>query len=346
VRALVTGGGGFLGGAIIGQLRGRGDTVRSFSRQHYGELENLGVEQRRGDLADAAAVADAIAGCDVVFHVAAKAGVWGPADEYVRANVVGTRNVLAACRQHGVSRLVFTSSPSVVGSGRDIKGDNESLPYPGAYTAHYPRTKAIAEADVLAANGPELATVALRPHLIWGPGDPHLLPRLVVRAKPGRLRQVGDGTNTVDIIYIDNAATAHLLAADRLAPGSPIAGRAYFLSQGEPVPLWPFINQVLELSGVPPVTRRIPAGVAYAAGALLEVMYRLFRIRSEPPMTRFLVQQLSTSHWFDISAARRDLGYGPTISTAEGLQRLATWLSGPGARKSAIVRRSAETYDK
>jgi nucleoside-diphosphate-sugar epimerase len=346
VRALVTGGGGFLGGAIVRQLLARGETVRSFSRQQNGDLENLGVEQRRGDLADAASVADAVAGCDVVFHVAAKAGIWGRFQEYFRANVVGTRNVLAACRRHGVRRLVFASSPSVIGSGHDLKGDNESLLYPKKYTAHYPRTKAIAEAEVLAANGPELATVALRPHLIWGPGDPHLLPRLVVRAKAGRLRQVGDGRNTVDVTYIDNAATAHLLAADRLEPGSPIAGRAYFISQGEPVPLWPFINSILELAGVPPVTRRVPAGVAYAAGAVLESAYGLFRVRSEPPMTRFLAQQLSTSHWFDISAARRDLGYKPTVSTEEGLRRLATWLAGPGARKSAIVRPSAAAYDK
>lgn len=340
MKALVTGGGGFLGGAIVQQLRARGDTVRSFSRQHYDELKTLGVEQRRGDLADAERVADAVAGCDVVFHVAAKAGVWGPADEYYRANVTGTRNVIGACRQHGVRRLVFTSSPSVIGSGHDIRGDNESLPYPREYTAHYPRTKATAEAEVLGANGPELATVALRPHLIWGPSDPHLLPRLIVRAKAGRLRQIGNGRNTVDVTYVDNAAAAHLLAADRLAPDSPIAGRPYFLSQGEPVPLWPFINQVLDLAGVPPVTRRIPAGLAYAAGSVFEAAYRLFRIGSEPPMTRFLAQQLSTSHWFDISAARRDLGYVPVISTEEGLRRLANWLSGAGARKSAIVRPS------
>ena len=264
MRALVTGGGGFLGGAIVRQLLARGDTVLSFSRQSYPELNTLGVEQRLGDLADAASVADAVGGCDVVFHVAAKAGIWGPAEQFFHANVLGTRNVLAACRQHGVRRLVFTSSPSVIGSRRDIKGDNESLPYPRDYTAHYPRTKALAEAEVLAANRADLATVALRPHLIWGPGDPHLLPRLIVRAKAGRLRQVGDGTNTVDVTYIDNAAAAHLLAADRLAPGSPIAGRAYFISQGEPVPLWPFINQVLELAGVPAILRPVGEDVQHA----------------------------------------------------------------------------------
>jgi nucleoside-diphosphate-sugar epimerase len=341
VRALVTGGGGFLGGAIVRQLLARGDAVRSFSRQRYEDLTALGVEQQLGDLADAATVVDAVAGCDVVFHVAAKAGIWGPADEYFRANVLGTRNVLDACRGHRIRRLVFTSSPSVVGSGHDIKGDNESLPFARDYAAHYPRTKAIAEAEVLAANGADLATVALRPHLIWGPGDPHLIPRMVARAKAGRLRQVGDGTNTVDVTYIENAAAAHLLAADRLVPGSPIAGRAYFVSNGEPIPLWPFIHQVLELAGAPPVTRRIPARLAYAAGAIFEAVYGLFRMRLEPPMTRFLAQQLSTSHWFDISAARHDLGYEPAVSTEVGLRRLAAWLNGPGARKSAIVPRPA-----
>jgi 2-alkyl-3-oxoalkanoate reductase len=334
VRALVTGGGGFLGGAVVRQLVARGDAARSLSRQHYPALDALGVEQHAGDLADADAVSAAVAGCDVVIHVAAKAGVWGPAEEFGRANVVGTLNVLSACRKHGVRRLVFTSSPSVIGSGHDIEGGTESLPYPRRYTAHYPRTKAIAEREILGANDPELASVALRPHLIWGPGDPHLIPRLVARAKAGRLRQVGDGTNRVDVTYIDNAAAAHLLAADRLAPGSPIAGRAYFISQGEPVALWPFINRVLELAGVPPVTRRVPARVAYAAGAILEATYSLLRIESEPRMTRFLAQQLSTSHWFDISAARRDLGYEPAISTDEGLRRLGEWLHrGPGRQR-------------
>jgi nucleoside-diphosphate-sugar epimerase len=334
MRALVTGGGGFLGGAVVRQLVARGDTVRSLARHRYPALDALGVEQVQGDLADADAVVRAAAGCDAVFHVAAKAGVWGPAGEYHRANVVGTRNVLAACRKHGVGRLVFTSSPSVVGAGHAIEGGDESLPYPPRYLAHYPRTKAEAERAVLAANGPDLATVSLRPHLIWGPDDNHLIPRLLARAKAGKLRQVGDGANRVDVTYIDNVAAAHLLAADRLAPGAPAAGRAYFISQGEPVLLWPFINRVLALAGLPPVTRRVPAGVAYAAGAVLEAVYGLLGRRAEPRMTRFLARQLSLSHWFDITAARRDLGYEPAVSTEEGLRRLGDALSlsgGPGA---------------
>jgi nucleoside-diphosphate-sugar epimerase len=328
MTALVTGGGGFLGGAVVRQLVARGAAVRSFSRQRYPALDSLGVEQHQGDLADAAAVARAVAGCEIVFHVAAKAGIWGPAAEYHAANVTGTRNVLGACRAHGVRRLVFTSSPSVVGAGHAIEGGDESLPYSRRYLAHYPRTKAEAERAVLAASGPDLAAVSLRPHLIWGPGDHHLIPRLLARARAGQLRQIGDGTNRVDVTYIDNAAAAHVLAGDRLAAGAPIAGKAYFVSQGAPVTLWPFINRILALAGLPPVTRRIPARLANAAGAVLEALYRLLGRRDEPRMTRFLALQLSTSHWFDISAARRDLGYEPTVSIEEGLRRLGTSLSG------------------
>ncbi|MFO0809845.1 MAG: NAD-dependent epimerase/dehydratase family protein [Gemmataceae bacterium] len=324
--SLVTGGGGFLGSAVARLLRGRGVSVRSISRSRHPELNALGVEHQAGDIADPDAVAAAVAGCDVVFHVAAKAGVWGRAAEYEAANVVGTRNVIAACRRHGVRRLVFTSSPSVVYGDRDIEGGDESLPYPDRYLAHYPRTKAIAEREVLAANGPDLATVALRPHLVWGPGDNHLLPRLVARAKTGQLRRIGDGRNRADVIYVDNAAAAHLLAADRLAPGSSVAGKAYFLSQGEPVEVWPFIDRMLAAAGLPPVKGAIPAGIAYAAGALLEGVYGLLGRADEPRMTRFLAKQLATSHWFNVSAARRDLGYEPTVSTDEGMNRLAAWL--------------------
>jgi nucleoside-diphosphate-sugar epimerase len=327
MTALVTGGGGFLGGAVVRQLVARGVAVRSFSRQHYPALDLLGVEQLQGDLADAAAVARAALGCETVFHVAAKAGIWGPAAEYHAANVIGTNNVLDACRAHGVQRLVFTSSPSVVGAGHPIEGGDESLPYPRRYVAHYPRTKAEAERAVLAANGPDLATVSLRPHLIWGPGDHHLIPRLLARARAGQLRQIGDGTNRVDVTYVDDAAAAHVLAGDCLAPGAPLAGKPYFISQGEPVALWPFINRILALAGLPPVARHIPARLAYAAGALLESVHRFLDRRGEPRMTRFLALQLSTSHWFDISAARRDLGYDPAVTVDDGLQRLEKSLS-------------------
>ncbi|MEJ2202357.1 MAG: NAD-dependent epimerase/dehydratase family protein, partial [Desulfuromonadaceae bacterium] len=206
MKALVTGGGGFLGKAIVKLLRQRGMATRSFSRSAYPELETLGVEHVRGELADAAAVNRAVEGCDLVFHVGAKAGVWGSYEEFYQANMVGTRNVINACRQAGVQKLVYTSSPSVVFNGRDMEGVDESVPYPERFKAHYPRTKAEAERLVLAANGPELATVALRPHLIWGPEDNHLVPRILERGRQGALCRFGRRPCLVDTCYIDNAA--------------------------------------------------------------------------------------------------------------------------------------------
>lgn len=330
MKALVTGGGGFLGSAIVRQLVARGNMVRSISRSAYPELAQLGVEQVQGDLADADDMHAAAAGCDIVFHVAAKAGIWEKYADYHRTNVTGTENVLAACRREGIRRLVYTGSPSVVFDGSDVEGGDESLPYPEHYEAHYPRTKALAEQMVLAANGPSLATVSLRPHLIWGPGDNHLVPRIVARAKAGKLRRIGCRLCLVDTVYVENAAQAHLLAADRLAGGSPVAGKAYFISNGEPIPLWEMVNAILAAAGLPPVTRTIPPRAAYAAGAFCEQLWKLLPLKGEPPMTRFVARELSTPHWFNISAARRDLGYVPEISIAEGLKRLKVWLSAKG----------------
>ena len=323
MKALVTGGGGFLGGVIVRKLLARGDAVRSFTRTANPWLTELGVEEAHGDLGDPVAVAAAVAGCDVVFHVAAKAGVWGRHADFIRTNVTGTENVLAACRTAGVHRLVYTSTPSVVHGGGNLEGADESTPYPTHFEAHYPETKAIAERAVLAANGPELAIVSLRPHLIWGPGDPHLIPRVIARARKGRLKRVGTKPVTVDVTYVDNAADAHLLAADKLEPGSPVAGKAYFISNGEPVDLWEFLNKVLAGAGLPPVTRNVSVWKARLAGRVLERVYRTFGIAAEPPMTRFVASQLSTSHWYDITAARRDLGYEPRVSIEEGLKRMA-----------------------
>jgi nucleoside-diphosphate-sugar epimerase len=326
MKALVTGGGGFLGKAIVSRLLARGDKVRSFSRGDYPDLRELGVDVVRGDISNARAVASACKGCDIAFHVAARTGFWGPYEEYYRTNVTGTENIIAACRQHGITRLVYTSTPSVVHAGGDVEGANESAPYPERFETHYPKTKAIAEQTVLKANGDNLATVAIRPHLIWGPGDPNFLPRFIARAKAGRLRKVGKKPHRVDCIYIDNAAEAHLLAADRLAPGSTIAGKAYFISQGEPIDIAELMSLIIGTAGFPPIARTIPPAVAYAAGWLLEMLYTVLRIQKEPPMTRFLAKQLSTSHWFDITAARRDLDYHPAVSIEQGLKRLEEWL--------------------
>ena len=322
MKALVTGGGGFLGSAIVRLLRARGDEVRSFSRREYPELALLGVQQLRGDLADSDALTRAARGCDLVFHVAAKAGVWGSFEEYRQANLVGTENVIAACRSNSIARLVYTGSPSVVFDGTDVEGGDESLPYPQHFEAHYPHTKALAERAVLAANCATLATVSLRPHLIWGPGDNHLVPRIVAKARAGKLRRIGRSPCLVDTVYIDNAAEAHLNAADRLIPGAPPAGKAYFISNGEPVPLWEMVNRILAAAGLPAEERSVSPTLAYAAGAVCEKIWGLLQLSGEPPMTRFVVKELATAHWFDISAARKDLGYCPRVTLEEGLKRL------------------------
>lgn len=325
MRALVTGGGGFLGGAIARGLVGEGARVRSFSRAGYPELEALGVEVCRGDLADEKAVSEACAGRDIVFHSGAKVGLWGAYEDYYSANVIGTRNVLSACLKQGVARLVFTGSPSVVFNGKDVEGWDESAPYSKRFDSHYSRSKAAAEELVLSANGPRLATVSLRPHLIWGPGDNQIVPRLAAQGRAGALRRIGDLNKLVDTTYIDDAAKAHLLAAARLKDFHGVGGRAYFISSGDPRPLWDIVNGILKAAGVPPVTEAIHPRIAYAAACVYEGAYRALGIRREPRLTRFLVSQLATAHWFDIGAARRELGYEPQVTVEEGLRRLEDW---------------------
>ena len=326
MTVLVTGGGGFLGGAIIDQLLARGESVRSISRSTYPDLAAKGVECVQGDLADARAVADAAEGCDLVFHVAAKAGVWGSYKDYYQANVIGTYNVITACENHRIPHLVHTSSPSITFAGEDESGVDESIPYAPTFLCNYPRTKAEAEKGVLEANSPNLATVALRPHLIWGPGDNHLVPRILARAKAGKLKLVGDGSNRVDATYVDNAAAAHLAAADALRNGSACAGKAYFISNDEPIAMKDLLNQILAAAGMLPVTKSVPPGLAYAVGALMEGAYHLLGKKEEPMMTRFIARQLATDHWYDISAAKNELGYEPKISMAVGMERLSDWI--------------------
>ena len=333
MNALVTGANGFLGLYVVEQLAARGDRVRALCRRRCAELDALGVETVQSDLRDRRAVVDACRDMECVFHVAAKAGVWGSWKEYHDINVLGTQHVLDGCKAHGVGRLVYTSSPSVTFDGADQCGIDESAPYPRRWLCHYPHSKAMAEELVLHANGRGgLATCSLRPHLIWGPRDRHLIPRLLDRARRGRLRRVGDGRNLIDMVYVENAASAHLLAAEALGPGGAAAGRAYFITQGEPVACWPWIDEILALAGLPPVSKSISGAAAWRVGAALETVYRALRLPGEPPMTRFLAAQLATSHYFDIRRAREDLGYRPAVSTAEGMDRLAAELRAPAAR--------------
>jgi len=325
MRSLVTGGGGFLGGAIVRRLVDRGDRVRTLQRGVYPELKALGVECIRGDIADAEIVDRAVAGCDRVFHVAAKVEMWGPREPFRLANVAGTENILNAMRRHGVDKLIFTSSPSVVHGGTDIEGGDESLPYPEHFEAAYPETKAEAERMVLAANSPELATVALRPHLIWGPEDTNLVPKIVARARSGQLRLIGDGSNLVDTVYIDNAVDAHLSAGKLLAPDSVCAGRAYFITNDEPRPLREIINGFVTAAGLDPIEKTISLKAAVSLGWVFETIHRLLPFTGDPRMTPFVARNFASAHWYDISAAKQDLGYKPGVSFDEGMGRLREW---------------------
>jgi 2-alkyl-3-oxoalkanoate reductase len=331
VNALVTGASGFLGLYVAEQFAGRGDTVCTLCRRNDSRLDELGIETIHADLRDRRAVIEACRDVDVVFHVAGIAGMGGRWKDYYETNVLGTRNVVEGCLTHGVGRLVFTSSPSVTFDGHDQEGVDESTPYPKRWFSHYAHSKALAEQHVLASNGQKgLLTCSLRPHLMWGPRDRNLVPRILELARGGRLRRIGDGTNRIDTLYVENAATAHLLAADALRPGSPVAGQAYFISQGEPVNGWAWIDELLALAGLPPVRGSMSLRTAWAIGAVYEIAYRLLPLRGEPPMSRFMAAQLAKSHYFNISRARRDFGYEPKISMAEGMRRLAAaGITGP-----------------
>lgn len=339
MKALVTGGGGFVGKELVRMLRARGDAVRVLARGDYPELRELGVETVRGDIADKAAVMRAVQGMDVVFHVAAKAGIWGDPEEYEQSNVTGTQNVIDACVEGAVERLVYTSSSSVTFAGKDALDADESMPYPDKHLYDYGRTKAEAERRVLAANGTPhkdasgkklpsvLLTCSLRTPLVVGAGDPHILPRMVQRARIGKIAVLGSGENLVDITYVENAAHAHLLAADALAQANPKpAGKAYFIANGSPVNPWKWINGLLREVGVPEITRRVPLGLAVAIGAVAEFIWRTFKLKGDPLMTRFAALQLATSRTYTLKAARTDLGYEPIVDDAEGTRRIVAWL--------------------
>jgi len=323
MSTLVTGGTGFLGRKLVERLLDEGREVTVLSRSTASDLKARGVKFINTSLDEAAAVESACAGMETIFHVAARVGVWGPYDEFYRTNVLGTRALLAGAKKRGVKRFIHTSTPSVVYNGLDHRGSDESLPLTTDCPSPYPLTKAIAEREVLAANSDELRTVALRPHLIWGVGDPHLVPRVLARAEAGKLRIIGSGQNRVDMVHVSNAVDAHLLAEQALkrADGRA-AGRAYFITNDEPVVLWDWINQLITALGKPQVTKSISLGSASAIGGVCEMLWRLLRKSGEPPMTRFIAKELATDHWFNLDAAKRDLNYAPRISMAAGTAEL------------------------
>lgn len=319
---LVTGGGGFLGRHIVRLLLARGERVRVLGRRAYPDLAAAGADCRQGDIAQTETVLRAMEGVSAVIHTAAIPGVWGEYETYYRANYLGTKNLAEAAIRSGVKKFVHTSTPSVVHGGHGINGGDETLPYPDAYLTHYAATKALAEELVLGMNSPSFSTVALRPHLMFGPGDTQLIPKLLDRARAGRLRRVGDGTNLVSVCYVENAADAHLAALDRLVPGSPACGHAYFINEPEPVNCWDFINRIVTGAGLPAIVKSVPFRFAYAAGWVCEKLYACLGKKDDPPMTRFLAAQLATSHWFIIDKARRDLLWEPRVSLDDGIERL------------------------
>lgn len=324
MKALVTGANGFLGSHIVKQLVAKGYDVTAMTRRRDEMLSTMKVNMIHGDIRSFENVEQACRGQEVVFHTAAISGIWGPWKLFHGTNTIGTRNVVEACLQHNVRKLVYTSSPSVTFDGEHQNNVNESAPYPKKWLCHYPHSKALAEQCVLEADDDkELMTCALRPHLIWGPGDRHLIPRLLKRAKAKQLRRVGDGANQVDTIYVDNAASAHIQAAEAMEPGSPVCGSAYFISQDEPVNCWGWINEILGFAGIPRIRKSISFYWAYRLGHALETVYEICNIESEPRMTRFLAAQLAKSHYFDISRAKDDFGYVPLVSMSEGMKRLS-----------------------
>lgn len=356
----ITGASGFIGGKLAERLLSAGRDVRVLARRPLPELEKLGAEIVRGDLDDTAALAHGMAGVGTVFHVAGRVGVWGPDQDFFRVNVEGTRHVIAACRTARVPRLVYTSSPSVVFNGGDLAGVDESAPLCTQAPCAYPTSKAAAERLVAAANDAALATVSLRPHLVWGPGDRNIIPRVLKLARAGRLKIIGVGRNLVDCTHITNVVDAHLLAEHALTHAhqppsarpicnligyksteptlagdgkcnllgytSPDArdprGRAYFITNGEPVVLWDWINELLRGLGEAPVTKHVSLATAYRAAGVLEFLWRMLPLKGEPPTTRFVVKELATDHWFKIDAARRDLGYVPRVTMAAGTAEL------------------------
>lgn len=322
---LVTGAGGFLGSYIVRELLKRDYKVTGLARNSYPEIEKLGVSFIKCDLRDTKQVEQLdLSGFDAMIHSAAMAGVWGSFKKYHETNYVGTLHLYQQAKACGLKNIVFTSSPSVVFGKEDIMGEDETLSYPKKFYTHYAQTKAMAESYVLTHSiKDQLNTVALRPHLIWGPGDPHLIPRVLARARHNKLKIIGNGENLVDIIHVENAALAHVQALEKILQTDELNGEAYFIGQERPVKLWDFLNDVLALKGLPLVTQTVSFDMAYRMGHLFELFFKLVGIeRPAPPMTRFVALQLAKSHYFSHKKAQKDFDYRPQVTIEEGLKNL------------------------
>jgi len=321
MKVLVTGAGGMTGRALVGALIARGDTVTVLQRRPAG----LDTAEVLGDIADTGLVRQAVTGHEAVIHLAAKVDVVGRWADYQRVNVDGTRSVVEACRAAGVARLINISSPSVAHAGAALVGAGAGPADPATARSNYSRSKAIAERLALAADGPDLAVLCLRPHLIWGPGDTQLVRPVIERARAGRLPLVGGGTALIDTIYVDNAVEAMIAAVDACGP---LHGEALVVSNGEPRPVAEILDRVCRAAGVPGPRGRVPLRVATVAGAAVEAAWRVGRRPGVPPLTRFLAEQLGTAHWFDQRHTRAALGWTPRVSLDEGFEALRRSMAG------------------
>jgi nucleoside-diphosphate-sugar epimerase len=329
MKVLVTGATSLLGGSVVNRLRRRGDDVTVFQRRPSG----LGVAEHLGDIADRAAVATAIAGAEAVVHLAARAmavaiGSW---EQFEATNVRGTENIVGLAGEAAVSRLVYVSSPSVAHRGRSLVGTPAGAADPDGARGHYARSKAQGELIALAANSPDLAAVAIRPHLIWGPGDTQLVGRIVDRARAGRLSIVGSGASLIDTTYIDNAADALVAALDR-APS--LGGKALVVTNGQPRPIRELMNRIVIAAGLKPPRMKVPYRMAHLGGLAAERIWELWGREDDPPMTSFAAEHLGTAHWFDQRETRRALRWEPAVSLDEGFKRLAEWFGGGGGEPS------------
>jgi nucleoside-diphosphate-sugar epimerase len=325
MRVLVSGGSSLLGAGVARALAERGDDVAVLQRRPAAVSSECGLLEHLADLNDAAAVRHALRGVDAVVHVAARVGVVGSAAQFLEANVLGTRGLLDAARAAGAGRFVFISSPSVAHSGSALVGAGAGPADPARAKGHYSRSKARAELDVLAADSAGMATTAIRPHLIWGPGDTQLVGRIVERARSGRLALVGGGRALVDTTYIDNAVDATVAALDRAHAGH---GRAFVVSNGEPRTVAELVERICAAARVDAPTRSVPRALAWSAGALAEGLWSATGRTADPPMTRFLAAQLGTAHWFDQREVRDVLGWVPRVSLDEGFSRLTQSMAG------------------
>jgi nucleoside-diphosphate-sugar epimerase len=323
MKVLVTGAGSLLLGGIAQQLASRGDEVVCFQRREN-ETTHSNITTFAGDIRDRGAASEAASGCDAIIHGAARVGVMGSWEDFYSTNVDGTTNVLRAAEEHHIARLVYVSTPSVAHVGRSIEGDVATPATTGRKRTFYAESKAIAEILALQANSAELGVVALRPHLVWGPGDTQLVGRIVDRARQGRLVMVGSGNALVDSTYIDNAISAHIAALDAIAPGARCSGKAYVISNGEPRTVNELMSRICLAAGVEFSPKHVPAVIARSIGSVVERIWPLIR-KDEPPITRFVAEQLGTAHWFDQRPAQEDLNWKPQVSLDEGFARLAKW---------------------